>query len=151
NPDQWERFCRVLGDEALRTDPRFASNESRLAHRAELVARVEAALATAPTAEWVARFEPAQIAAGPIYEFDEVFADPQVRQLGLVTELDQPGLGRVRMLDVPFRASPTPPAIRRPAPRLGEHTAEVLEELGVPRPEIERLAAAGVIALGLCE
>jgi len=147
NPDQWARFCGVLGDDVLRHDPRFATNADRLAHRAELVTRVETVLQTAPTAEWVARFETAAIAAGPIYEFDEVFADPQVRHLGLVTELEQPGLGRVRMLGPPFRASATPPVIRRPAPRLGEHTAEVLEELGLARAEIERLAAAGAIAL----
>jgi crotonobetainyl-CoA:carnitine CoA-transferase CaiB-like acyl-CoA transferase len=148
NPDQWERFCRVLGDEALRSETRFATNESRLAHRAELIARVEAVLATAPTAAWVARFEAAAIAAGPIYEFDEVFADPQVRHLGLVTEVDQPGYGRVGMLDMPFRASARPATARRPAPRPGEHTAEVLEELGLTRVEIERLAETGAVMLG---
>jgi crotonobetainyl-CoA:carnitine CoA-transferase CaiB-like acyl-CoA transferase len=148
NPDQWERFCRVLGDEALGSEPRFATNESRLAHRAELVARIETVLATASTAEWVARFEAASIAAGPLYEFDEVFEDPQVRHLGLVTETEQPGYGRVRMLGLPFQGSAVPVGIRRPAPRLGEHTAEVLEELGLGRAEIERLAAAGAIALG---
>ncbi|MBI3458295.1 MAG: CoA transferase [Candidatus Rokubacteria bacterium] len=148
NPEQWDRFCRVLGDEALRTDPRFATNELRLGHRAELVERIEVTLKTAPTAEWVARFEAASIAAGPIYEFDEVFEDPQVHHLGLVTEAEQPGHGRVRMLGLPFRASRTPAAIRRPAPLLGEHTAEVLGEHGLPRAEIERLAAAGAIMLG---
>jgi len=152
NPDQWDRFCRVLGDEGLRTDARFATNEARLAHRAEMVARVEAALAGAPTADWVARFEAASIAAGPIYEFDEVFADAQVQHLGLVREMAQPGYGphggRVRMLAMPFRASATPTAIRRPAPLPGQHTAEVLAELGLPRPEIDRLAADGVVVLG---
>ncbi|MBI4636509.1 MAG: CoA transferase [Candidatus Rokubacteria bacterium] len=148
NPDQWDRFARVLGDETLRAAPRFATNEARLAHHAELRERVEAALADGSTAEWVARFEAAAVASGPIYEFDAVFEDPQVRHLGLVTEMDQPGHGRVRMLDFPFRASPTPATIRRPAPRLGEHTAEVLGEVGLARVEIERLAAAGAVALG---
>jgi crotonobetainyl-CoA:carnitine CoA-transferase CaiB-like acyl-CoA transferase len=148
NPDQWERFCGVLGDEVLRTDPRFATNDTRLANHPELKARVEAALATAPTAAWIERFEAASIACGPIYEFDEVFEDPQVKHLGVVTELDQPGYGPVRMLDFPFKASATPATLRRPAPQLGEHTAEVLEELGLQRADIERLAAAGAIALG---
>ena len=148
NPDQWERFCRVLGDDGLRADPRFATNEQRLAHRADFVARVEAALATAPTAEWVTRFEAASIAAGPLYEFDEVFADPQVRHLGLVCEMEQPGYGPVRMLSAPFRVSGPGPSVRRPAPLPGEHTAEVLEELGLPRAEIDRLAGAGTIMLG---
>ncbi|HEV8675805.1 MAG TPA: CoA transferase [Methylomirabilota bacterium] len=148
NPDQWERFCRVLGDDVLRDEARFATNEARLANREELRTRVETALATAPTADWVARFEAAAIAAGPIYEFDEVFADPQVRHLGLVTEVAQPGYGPVRMLDAPFRASAMPALARRPAPRPGEHTAEVLAELGLTRADIDRLAEAGTVMLG---
>jgi crotonobetainyl-CoA:carnitine CoA-transferase CaiB-like acyl-CoA transferase len=96
----------------------------------------------------VVRFDAAAIASGPIYEFDEVFEDPQVRHLGVVTEMDQPGYGPVRMLSFPFKASATPAAIRRPAPLLGEHTAEVLEEFGRDAADIERLAARGVIALG---
>ena len=148
NPDQYGRFCRVLGDDTLATDPKFATNDNRLAHHDELKARVEAALAAATAAEWVTRFEAAQVAAGPIYEFDEVFEDPQVKHLGLVAEVDQPGYGKAKMLAFPVRASATPARIRRPAPLLGEHTAEVLGELGLPKAEIERLAAAGVIALG---
>jgi crotonobetainyl-CoA:carnitine CoA-transferase CaiB-like acyl-CoA transferase len=148
NPGQWERFCDALGDRALARDPRFATNEARLAHREAFRDRVEQTLATATTAEWVTRFEQAAIASGPIYEFDEVFEDPQVRQLGLVIEVDQPGLGPTRMLGFPFRASAAPFAVRRPAPGLGEHSAEVLAELGLERPQIERLAGAGAIGLG---
>jgi formyl-CoA transferase len=90
--------------------------------------------------------EKGQIAAGPIYELDEVFDDPQVRHLGMVVELDQPGLGPTRMLGFPSRASATPATIRRAAPRMGEHTDEVLRELGVAPEEIARLVAAGIIA-----
>src|SRR5574341_181499 len=148
NPDQYGRFCETLGDRTLAGDPKFATNDSRLAHHDEFKARVEAALAAAPAAEWVTRFEAAQVAAGPIHEFDEVFEDPQVKHLGLVAEVDQPGYGKAKMLGFPVGASVTPARIRRPAPGLGEHTAEVLGELGLPKTEIERLAAAGVIALG---
>lgn len=147
NPDQYGRFCTALGDEKLASDPRFATNDARLTHRAEFRERVEAILATAPTAAWLERFAGASIAAGPIYEFDEVFEDPQVRHLGLVAEMDQPGHGRVRMLGFPFRATAAPVALRRPAPLLGEHTTEVLAELGLDRAEIARLGAAGVIAV----
>jgi crotonobetainyl-CoA:carnitine CoA-transferase CaiB-like acyl-CoA transferase len=148
NPDQWERFCQALGDPALAADPRFATNEARLAHREEFRARVEARLGTATTAEWVDRFTAAQIACGPVYEFDEVFRDPQVQHLGLVVEMAQPPLGSVRVLGFPFRTSAGPVTVRRPAPRLGEHTREVLEELGLASGEIERLAAQGVVELG---
>jgi len=147
NPDQYGRFCRALGDESLATDPKLATNDSRVANHDEFRARVERALARDTTAAWVGRFEAEQVAAGPIYEFDEVFEDPQVKHLGLVTEVEQPGYGLARMLAFPVRASATPGAIRRPAPLLGEHTAEVLGELGLPKSEIDRLAAAGVVAL----
>jgi crotonobetainyl-CoA:carnitine CoA-transferase CaiB-like acyl-CoA transferase len=148
NPGQWHRFCEVLGDPAMRTDPRFATNAARLAHRDAFVARVEGVLATATSAEWVARFEAARIAAGPVYELDEVFRDPQVGHLELVTEVEQPGHGRVKMLGFPVRGSGSAPKIRRPAPRLGEHTAEILVELGLSPAEIDRLAARGIVALG---
>src|SRR6266852_5503136 len=147
NPDQYARFSRALGDESLATDPKFATNDARVANHDEFRARVERALARETTTGWVARFEAEQVAAGPIYEFDEVFEDPQVKHLGLVATVEQPGYGTARMLDFPVRASATPGTIRRPAPRLGEHTAEVLGELGLPKGEIERLAAAGVVAL----
>ena len=77
-----------------------------------------------------------------------MLADPQVKHLGLVAEVEQPGYGSARMLSFPVRASATPATIRRPAPLLGEHTAEVLAELGLAPADIERLAAAGTIALG---
>ena len=145
NPDQYARLCEVIGDPELKA-PRFATNDLRLANYADFRARMDAALAGATTAEWVERMEKGQIAAGPIYEFDEVFDDPQVRHLGMVVELDQPGLGPTRVLGFPSRASATPASIRRAAPRVGEHTDEVLRELGVAPEEIERLIAAGVVA-----
>ena len=152
SPEQWDRFCRVIGDEVLRTEARFRTNLERLAHHGEMKARIETALAAATTAEWVVRFETASIAAGPIYELDEVFEDPQVRHLGLLAEVAQPGYGhhggRVRMLGLPFRSSASSATVGRPAPLLGEHTAEVLTEiLGLQPAEITRLAEAGAITL----
>lgn len=148
NAEQYGRFCTALGDDELASDPRFATNEARVANHEEFQARVEGRLAGATTGEWVARLGRAGIACGPIYELDEVFEDAQVRHLGLVTEVEQPGLGPVRMLGFPFRASAMPASVRRPAPRLGEHTAEVLREAGLPPEEIDRLAREGAVALG---
>jgi formyl-CoA transferase len=147
NQDQWGRFCGALGEPGLEKEPRFATNAERISRYDEFVAYVESRLAAAATAEWIERFEAAQIAAGPVYEFHEVFEDPQVQHLGLVATFDQPGLGPVRALPFPARASATPAAIRRPAPLLGQHTGEVLTELGYAEDQIERLAAEGTILL----
>jgi crotonobetainyl-CoA:carnitine CoA-transferase CaiB-like acyl-CoA transferase len=146
NPDQYAKLCKALGDDALVSEPRFATNASRLAHHGDFKARVEAALATGTVAEWVDRLIAAGIAAGPIYEFDQVFADAQVRHAGMVREVDQPGLGTVRMLGFPFAAGGQRPPVRRPAPALGQHTREVLDELGMSAAEIDRLATLGAVA-----
>jgi crotonobetainyl-CoA:carnitine CoA-transferase CaiB-like acyl-CoA transferase len=146
NPDQYEKFCRALGDETLAADSRFATNEARVAHHPEFKARVEQALAQRTVGEWVERMIAAGLAAGPIYEFDQVFEDPQVRRMGMVREVEQPGLGTVRMLGFPFAIGGERPRVRRPAPRLGQHTREVLAELGLEAAEIQRLADLGALA-----
>jgi len=147
NEDQWKRFCVALGEPELATEPRFATNAERISRYDEFVAYVEARLAKEPTATWVERFEKAQIAAGPVYEFHEVFEDPQVQHLGLVVPMEQPGHGTVHALRFPTLLSGAPAPIRRPAPALGEHTAEVLRELGYSQEEIRRLADLEAIKL----
>jgi crotonobetainyl-CoA:carnitine CoA-transferase CaiB-like acyl-CoA transferase len=146
NPDQYEKFCRALGDEGLVTEPRFATNEARIANHPEFKARIEAALAKGTVNEWVERLVGVGIAAGPIYEFHQVFEDAHVRHIGMVREVEQPGLGTVRMLGFPFAVGGSRPPVRRPAPKLGEHTREVLSELGMSGSEIDRLATLGAVA-----
>jgi crotonobetainyl-CoA:carnitine CoA-transferase CaiB-like acyl-CoA transferase len=147
NPEQYEKFCRALGDEALITEPRFVTNEARVANHPEFKARIEAALAGRTVSEWVDRLIGVGIAAGPIYEFDQVFDDAQVRHMGMVREVEQPGLGSVRMLGFPFAVGGARPPVRRPAPRLGEHTREVLEEIGISASAIGRLSTLGVVGI----
>ena len=148
NPDQYAKFCRALDDEALITEPRFATNEARIANHPDFKARVEAALAARPVAEWVDRLVAAGIASGPIYEFDQVFEDRHVRHLGMVREVDQPGLGTVPMIGFPFAIGGQRPPVRLPAPRLGQHTREVLGELGLSADEVDKLIGSGAIAEG---
>ena len=147
NEGQWGRLCEMLGDPTLRSAPEFATNADRVANRAALIERIEAVLVDAPTAEWVERLAAANVPGAPVYELDQVFEDPQVRHLGLVKEIEQPGHGPVRMLGLPFGASAVASGIRRPAPRLGEHTVEVLGELGLEAGEVERLASEGVVGV----
>src|SRR3989449_7595781 len=90
NPDQYARFCRVLGDERLATEPSFATNDSRLAHHGEFRALVETALAEATTVEWVARFQAVQVAAGAVFEVDEGFVDAPGKNPRPLAPPDQP-------------------------------------------------------------
>ena len=147
NPEQYEKFAHALGDEGLVSEPRFATNDARIANHAEFKARVEAALAAHTVGEWVERLIAVGLAAGPIYEFDQVFDDPHVKHIGMVREVEQPGLGSVRMLGFPFAVGGSRPLVRRPAPRLGQHTREVLSEIGISAYQFERLLDAGAIGL----
>lgn len=126
----WRALCATVGRPDLPADPRFAGNADRLAHRADLVAELEAALSAASTEEWVARLVAAGVPAAPVRDYGQVLADPHTAALGAVTEVAHPVLGALPQLAPPLGLAATPPAVRRPPPRLGEHTAEVLAELG---------------------
>ncbi len=137
---QWEKLCAVIGREELAADPRFATNDDRMANRPQLAAELEAALASDGTDAWVARLEEAGIAAGPIHDYAEVFADPHTQAREMEVTMEHPEEGAVRGLGIPVKLSETPGSIRRAAPLLGEHTEEVLREAGLSRDEIEALA-----------
>ena len=145
---QWKAFCTELGDLGMTDHPKFSTNALRLANHAEFKARVDAILLTRNTEDWVQKLIPHSIAAGPVYEFPEVFEDPQVQHLGLVAEIAQPGLGDIKMLNFPVRLSPSAASIRRPAPWLGEHTTEILAEIGYSEDQISSLAEVGTIEIG---
>jgi crotonobetainyl-CoA:carnitine CoA-transferase CaiB-like acyl-CoA transferase len=141
----FERFCRAIDLEELLADPRFADNPSRVAHRKELVPVIERRIAQFTKAEVVRRLREANVPVGPINALDEVFADPVIRHLGLIAEVDHPTAGRVRAPGIPVRLSETPASVRRHPPLLGEHTDEVLAELGYTTQEIADLRRGGAI------
>ena len=146
NDGQFARFCEVAGLEALATDPRYATNPARVAHRDELVAVIAGRLATRPAAEWLAALEAAQVPCGPINDLAQVFADPQVLHRGMVATLPHAAAGEVRVVANPVRFSATPARSERAPPRLGEHTDEVLGGLlGLPAAALEDLRARRVI------
>jgi crotonobetainyl-CoA:carnitine CoA-transferase CaiB-like acyl-CoA transferase len=121
----WEKVCDTVGLPALTEDPRFHTNADRVANNDTLVAILQERLATRPTAEWQEAFDAAGVPVGPVLHHDEVFAHPQTRARGMVVEVEHPSAGRLRTLASPIKFSATPASIRRPAPRLGEHTDEI--------------------------
>ena len=125
NDAQFRRFCEVLGTAQIATDARFATNEVRVNHREVLVPLLAAAIRHRRRDELLAALELREIPAGPVNSLAEVFADPQVVARGMRIDLEQ-----IPSIRTPIVFSDAPLALGRPAPRLGEHTDEVLRELG---------------------
>jgi formyl-CoA transferase len=128
NQKLWERLCGVLERPELFADPRFADNAARMAHRPELVAELESALAARDTDTWVSALLEAGVPAGPIHDYAQAVADPHTRARDMVVEMEHPEAGTVRGIGIPVKLSATPGSIRRPAPLLGQHDEEVRGE-----------------------
>jgi len=137
---QFETFCAALGVPGLAADPRFRTNRDRQRRRQDLNAELETALRRRGTADWQAVLEQAGVPAGPILDLAEVFADPGVQARGVEVSVEHPTAGRWRMVGAPWRIDGQRFHVRRPPPRLGEHTAEVLAEVaGLPDAQIREL------------
>jgi formyl-CoA transferase len=130
NDRLFARLCDLLAHPEWRTDPRYVNDTNRVKHRDELAHDIEALTMERPREHWLTLFERNGLPCGPINNYAEVFADPQVRARDLVVETEHPRLGRIRTLGAPVKMSVTPAVVGRPAPLLGEHTREVLGELG---------------------
>ncbi len=126
----WDRFCEVIGLSAsLRDDARFATNPDRLVHYTELMSVIEPILREQAAAFWLEKLRAAEIPCGAINALDEALNDPQVQHRGMIVELEHPA-GLLKVLGSPLHLSDTPVTYRRRPPLLGEHTAEVLAEIG---------------------
>jgi crotonobetainyl-CoA:carnitine CoA-transferase CaiB-like acyl-CoA transferase len=141
----WKRICQLFGREELATDERFKSNELRAKNRVALNAEMNRALAARTSAEWIEALNKIGVPCGPIYKMDEVFADAQVKHLGVATEVNHPRLGRFRILNQAVRLSRTPASLKTATPEIGQHTQEVLHELEYSDAEIAALRKQGVV------
>jgi len=140
----WERFCHILGAPEWITDDRYHDKASRSINRDSLNAEINRRLAAQDRSHWVAQFNEGGVACGLINDMREVFEEPQVRHLGMVKEVESSRLGRQRMVGQPVQLERTPSTIARAAPRRGEHTEEVLRELGLGVEDLVRMKSAGV-------
>ena len=140
----WERFCTTLGAPEWVTDPRFHDKPGRSVNREALNAAINARLALQDRAHWIARFNADGVACGHINNVQQLFDEPQIAHLGLVQPVESARLGPQRHVGQPVTLARTPSHIARAAPRRGEHTEEVLGELGLAAADIARLKTEGV-------
>ena len=146
NQANWERIADVLGHPEWRADPRFATNTARMAHREELAALMNGVLGGMTRAEWIAALDAAGVPAGPVHSLGEALSHPQTLARGMVVDLVHPEAGPTKAIGCPVHFARTPAAVTRPAPRLGEHTRDVLRETGYDDAAIDAFVAAGIVA-----
>jgi crotonobetainyl-CoA:carnitine CoA-transferase CaiB-like acyl-CoA transferase len=140
-----ERLYATVGVPDMIKDPRFADNSARLAHPDEAERPVAEFIARHDCAECLAIFEAAEVTAAPIYDIDQFVADPHVQARQIVVDVPDEDIGSVTIHNVIPRLSATPGALRRPAPKLGEHTAEVLARVGVDANELTALRSERIV------
>jgi crotonobetainyl-CoA:carnitine CoA-transferase CaiB-like acyl-CoA transferase len=135
SPANWHALCRALGDEALAADERFATNPSRVEHSDDLIPSLEAAFRLRTRQEWIELLEAQGVPCAPVQTLPDLLADPAMLVTGVLTDIEHPTAGTIRTLGTPIRLSRTPARIGGAAPRLGEHTEEVLASLELPAAE----------------
>ena len=139
----WRDFATAAGRLEWAEDERLATVRAR-GENFELQYRLMAeALSERTSEEWLEALNQASIPAAPATSLEDVFKDPHLEAVGMFTQMDQPGVGRVTQIRQPVSYSATPTSVHRPAPLLGEHTHEVLREAGLTATEIDRLKASG--------
>lgn len=131
NQKLWLIFCDVIGRPELKDDPRYTNNIDRVQRRSELAAELQPTLLTRPAEEWVERFLAAGVPAGPINDYSVALDNEHVHHRQAVIEIEHPVEGSFKALGFPAKLSATPASVRRHPPLLGEHTAEILAELGL--------------------
>lgn len=147
NQANWLRLLDAMQAPELADDPRFADNSKRMAHLKDLEAALGAHFKKRSSKEWLERLDDAGVPAGPVLDVKQMHADQQAIARGMVTEVPHERLGPVKTIGLPVKLSDTPGKVDRGAPVFGQHTREVLEQLGYDAAEIEALAKDGAVAL----
>jgi len=142
-----ERLFRAIGREDVIADPRFRTNTDRVKNAEECEAPIVEFIAARTLDENMALFEAAEVTASPVYDIDQFLADPHVQARGIVIDVPDAQTGSLAMHNIIPRLSDTPGRLRTPAPEIGEHTAEILGQLGVAPAELEALAKEGIVGL----
>ncbi|PYM12230.1 MAG: CoA transferase [Candidatus Rokuibacteriota bacterium] len=145
NDKLYEAFCRAIDRLDLLDDSRFKTNAERVRNRAELIREIELTTVGFSRATWLERLASEGVPCGPINSYPETLSDPHTLAREMVVDLVHPGAGEVKALGIPVKLSDTPGAVDRPAPLCGEHTTEILTELGYSEAEHESFRARGVV------
>jgi crotonobetainyl-CoA:carnitine CoA-transferase CaiB-like acyl-CoA transferase len=145
SPEIFGRFCAATKADHLLKNPNYASKTLRGVHRDRLDEEITEVMKTKSSAEWIELLNEAGVPCGPVYTMDQVFADPQVKQLGIAQTVVHPKLGPIQLLGQGVQLSRTPSSLRTAAPEQGEHTDAILAKLGYDDATIERYHASGVV------
>ncbi|MGA8941290.1 MAG: CoA transferase [Thermoactinomyces sp.] len=137
NDAQFRRLTECLGCPELAEDPRFACNSARVVNRETLVQKLETILVKYPSSYWISLFEKLNLPSAPIQTLDQVFSDPQIKARELLVEMEHPTAGKIPLVGSPLKFSRTPVSYRNPPPLLGEHTKEILREIGYSNQKIQ--------------
>jgi crotonobetainyl-CoA:carnitine CoA-transferase CaiB-like acyl-CoA transferase len=141
----WHDFCAAISHEELAENPKYKTNKDRVENREELIAVLQKIFSQKTAEEWLKALDEKGVPAGPIYTFDQIFSDPQVLHRHMLLEMEHPTAGKIHQTGIPVKLSQTPGSIERYPPLLGEHTEDLLTDMGYHSDEIHTLKEKGVI------